>query len=253
MEFKTMNAGSNNPGGEGSPIVESPNEMNSRPAADFPNEPFACPNCGQMLAPSVRTCPSCRQAIDPNEIARPQVVIPIAEQVIPLSPVATKQHAQFSWGIFFATLGIWFVAAFAAEALLGYEKSQFVLFGLVVLTSAWVLQDARKKNIPKPFRWSIGSLLLWILIFPWYLARRRTPKAACPMIEGEGRHVRTLLIVLLVFFLLMSLLLLLKGPSHSSGGRKPATQGVDAPAGKIASLTGLNVSSRPIVAPPERS
>ncbi len=246
-----MNAGSNNPGGEESLMVESPNETNSRPAAAFPDEPFACPHCGQLLAPSCRTCPSCRQAIDPNEIARPDVVIPIAEQVIPLP---SKEYARFSWGIFFATLGIWLVVAFVAEGLLGYEKSQFLLGGLVVLSSLWVLRDARKNNIPKAFRWSIGSLLLWILIFPWYLARRRTPKAACPLIEGEGRHVRTLLFILLVFFLLMSLMLLLKGPPHpSSGGGKPATKGIDMPAGKIAALTNFKAAQRSARAPSEAS
>lgn len=242
MEHETMNASSNNPGGEESSMVEAPNETNSQPANSFPDEPFACPHCGQMLAPSCRTCPSCRQTIDLNEIVRPDVVIPIAEQIIPLP---TKEHARFSWGIFFATLGTWFIVALVAEALLGYEKSQFALGGLVVLSSAWVYQDARKNNIPKALRWSLGSLLLWIVFFPWYLARRRTPKAACPFIEGESRHIRTLIIVLLFFFLLMSLMLLLKGPTHSSpSGEKPATQGIDTPTGKIAALTTTNAVHR---------
>jgi len=248
-----MNAGSNNPGGDETSMVESPNESSSRPEAAFPDEPFACPNCGQMLAPSVRTCPSCRQAIDPNEIARPEIVIPIAEQVIPL-PSASREYARFSWAIFFATLGIWLVVAFVVEALLGYEKSQFALGGLVILSSAWVLHDARKNNIPKAVRWSIGSVLLWIIIFPWYLARRRTPKAACPFIEGEGRHVRTLLFILLVFFLLMSLMLLLKAPTKPSpGGQKPATNSVDVPAGKIAGLTTSKTAYRSARAPSDAS
>lgn len=230
-----MNGSSNNPGGEESSMVELPHEASIPPASSFPDEPFACPNCGQMLAPSCRVCPSCRQAIDPSQIARPDVIIPIAEQVVPLP---TREYARFSWGIFFATLGTWFIVAIIAEGLLGYEKSQFALGGLVILSSAWVFQDARKKNIPKALRWSLGSLLLWIVFFPWYLARRRTPKATCPFIEGESRHMRTLIIVILFFFLLMSLVLLLKGPGHSSsGGKKPATEGVEAPMGKIAMLT----------------
>lgn len=230
-----MNASSNKPGGEEPSMVESPNEANSQPEGSFPDEPFACPNCGQMLAPSCRTCPSCRQPIDPSQITHPDIVIPIAEQVIALPG---KEYARFSWGIFFAALGIWFVIAMIAEGLLGYEHSQFALGGLVVLSSAWVYHDARKRNIPKALRWSLGSLLLWIVFFPWYLARRRTPKAACPFVEGDSRHIRTLIIVLLVFFLLMSLVLLLKGPAHSStGGKKPATNGAGARSGKIAALT----------------
>lgn len=233
-------------------MVELPKEGGSMPAAAFPDEPFACPHCGQMLAPSCRICPSCRKTIDPKDIARPDIVIPIATQIIPLPG---KEHARFSWSIFFATLGIWFIAALIAERLLGYEKGQFVLGGLVILSSVWVLHDAREKNIPKPLRWSLGSFLLWIIIFPWYLARRKTPKAPCPFIEGEGGRVaRTLLFILLVFFLLSALMLLIKGPSHSSsGGKKPGTKGTHVPGGKIATLTNSNAIQSPARAPSEAS
>lgn len=217
-------------------MADLPEETGLQPAATFPDEPFACPNCGQMLAPSVRTCPSCKKAIDPKDIFRPEVVIPIAEQVVPLSP--TKEYARFSWGIFFAALGTWLAVAAIAETMLGPAKSQFVLFGLVVLSSWWVYRDARERNIPKPIRWSLGSLLLWMIIFPWYLSRRRNPKAECPFIEGEaGRVARTLLFILLVFFVLWVLMVLLKGPKKpSSGGKTPATHGASAPGGKITDM-----------------
>jgi hypothetical protein len=233
-------------------MAEFPEETGLRPAATFPDEPFACPHCGQMLAASVRVCPSCREAIDPNEVAHPEVVIPIAEQVVPLP---TKEYARFSWSIFFATLGIWLVAALIAQSLLGPEKSQFVLGGLVVLSSWWVFRDAREKNIPTPFRWGLGSVLLWVVIFPWYLARRRAPNAACPFIEGEGGRVaRTLLFILLFFFLLSVLMMLLKGPSKpSSGGKTPDTHGTTKPAGKIAALTNSVPVQSPAKAPSEAS
>ena len=109
----------------------------------------------------------------------------------------------------------WFLVAVAFQRLLGYEKSQFVLGGVVIISSAWILHDAHKKGIPKGLRWSLGSLFLWILIFPWYLARRRTPKASCPFIEGEsGRTARTLLIILFVIFLLGAVMMVIKGPVH---------------------------------------
>jgi len=219
-----------------SPVAESTSAADALAVIGFPDEPFACPHCGQMLASACRICPSCKEAVDPKEIARPAVVIPIAEPVVPL-PV--KEFARFSWSIFFATLGIWFAVALITERFLGYEKGQWALGGLVVLSSLWVLRDARMKNIPKPLRWSLGSLLLWILIFPWYLARRRTPNGPCPFIEGEGGRVaRTLLFILLVFVLLSALMLLLKGPAHPSrGGETPAPKGAEMPAGKIAALT----------------
>ncbi|MCL5005626.1 MAG: zinc ribbon domain-containing protein [Acidobacteria bacterium] len=193
-------------------MAESPNTEGTTPPAGYPDEPFACPHCGQMLAPSVRVCASCKQPIDPSQIARPAVSIPIAEQVIPLPQ---KEVARFSWSIFFAVLGTWFIVAVALQRFVGYEPSQFVLGGVVLISSAWILYDARKKGIPKALRWGVGSLLLWILIFPWYLSRRRTPQAACPFIEGEsGRVARTLLFILLVFFLLSAVMLLLRGPAH---------------------------------------
>lgn len=217
-------------------MAELPENAAVGPAAVFPEEPFPCHHCGQMLAPGCRVCPSCKQAIDPGKIARPQVAAPVAEQVIP-APV--QQYARFSWSIFFATLGIWLFVALTTERLLGPERGQILLGGLVILSSVWVLHDARAKNIPKPLRWSIGSFLLWIFIFPWYLARRKTPQASCPFIEGEsGRVVRTLLFILLVFFLISALMMLLKGPPKvSPGGNNPDTHGTGMPGGKIAGFT----------------
>lgn len=231
---------------------DQPEKTGYLPAATFPDEPFACPNCGQMLAPSCRVCPSCRETVDPNDIARPEVVIPIATQVVPL-PV--KEYAQFSWSMFFATLAVWLVVGMVTEGLLGPEKGQFVLLGLVLLSSVWVLHDAREKNIPKPFRWSLGSFLLWIFVFPWYLARRRTPEAECPFIEGEGgRVVRTLLFLLLVFFLISVIMLLLKGPSKPpSKTPAPSTNTLSAPSGKIAQLTNSMAVHSPASAPSEAS
>lgn len=233
-------------------MVDLPEGTSLPTAATFPDEPFACPNCGQLLAPSVRVCPSCRQAVDPSEIARPAVNMVLAEQVVRLP---TEEYARFSWSIFFAALGVWLVVAAIAESLLGPVPSQVLLFSLVALSSVWVYRDAREKNIPTPIRWSLGSLLLWMIIFPWYLSRRRTPKASCPFIEGEGGRVaRTLLVILLVFFLLSALMMLLKGPKKpSSGGKTPDTHGAAAPGGKIATLTNPVPVHAPASAPSEAS
>lgn len=233
-------------------MADLPDGTSLRPAATFPDEPFACPNCGQMLAPSVRVCPSCKRAVDLSEIVRPAVNMVLAEQVVPLP---AREYARFSWSIFFAALGAWLLVAAIAESLLGPVTSQVVLFSLVALSSAWVYRDAREKNIPTPIRWSLGSLLLWMIIFPWYLARRRTPKAPCPFIEGEGGRVaRTLLVILLIFFLLSVLMMLLKGPKKSSpGGKTPDTHETAAPGGKIATLTNSTPVHAAASAPSEAS
>jgi len=207
-----LKADSDNSEGEEISMVESPGPAGTPRDVAFPDEPFACPHCGQLLAPSVRVCASCKQPIDPSQIARPVISIPIAEQIISLPQ---KEQARFSWNIFLGVLGAWLLVAVAFERFLGYQKSQFVLGGVVIASSVWILYDAHKIGIPKALRWSVGSLLLWILIFPWYLARRRTPEATCPFIEGEsGRVARTLLFVLLVFFLLSAVMLVIKGPAH---------------------------------------
>jgi hypothetical protein len=233
-------------------MADLPEGTGLQPAATFPDEPFACPNCGQLLAPSVRVCPSCKQDVNPSEIVRPDVTVVIAEQVVPMP---AQVQARFSWGIFFAALGTWLIAAAIAESLLGPGPSNVVLFSLVALSSVWVYRDARERNIPTPIRWSLGSLLLWMVIFPWYLARRRTPKAPCPFIEGEGGRVaRTLLVILLVFLLLSALMVLLKGPKKSSpGGKTPDTHGTSASGGKIATLTISIPVQLPASAPSEAS
>ncbi len=54
---------------------------------------------------------------------------------------------------------------------------------IVVVSSIWVLLDARKKGIAKnsqegllsmgPWGWFFGSLIFWIIFFPLYLYKRR--------------------------------------------------------------------------------
>jgi hypothetical protein len=180
----------------------------------FPEEAFPCPYCGQMLAPSCRVCVACKKPIDPNHIVRHEA--PHAEpQALPgpEPPSASVPRAKFSWGIFFAVLGIWFLIAALSQLTLGYEKGQFVLAGIVLFSSLWVFGDAQKKGIPKPFRWGFGCLLVWVVFFPWYLSRRRTPTAPGPFIEGEaGPTTRILLVILVALFLLGAMLTILKGP-----------------------------------------
>ena len=177
---------------------------------DFPGEPFACPACGQMLAPTCRVCVACKQPIDPTQIGRPEAVAARTE------PEAIPPHLErvpFPWGILLIVLVLWFFTASVTVRLLGPVNSQFAMGGLLVLSSIWVLYDARHRDVPKPLRWGIGCLLLWIVFFPWYLARRRTPQAACPFIEAQGRSlVRTVLVALLVLFLVSVVLAILKGP-----------------------------------------
>ena len=144
-------------------------------------EPFPCPHCGQMLGPDVRVCAACRQPVD---LRRVEPTAPAPPQFAP-APAPQRPIVRFSWGIFLIVFLLGGLVANVAVAALGLVKGGFVLIGLQVLTSAWVLFDAREKGIPRPLRWSLGSLLLWILFFPWYLARRRQRNAVCPLVEDR--------------------------------------------------------------------
>jgi hypothetical protein len=83
-----------------------------------------------------------------------------------------------------------------------------LLGSVVILTSAWVYYDAHNKLVPKPLRWGLGSLLLWIVLFPWYLARRKDPAAPCRLEEVSSRTL--LLAPLVIFFLMGFVIIVLK-------------------------------------------
>ncbi len=183
---------------------------NSLSDSAFPTEPFPCPGCGQMLAPTVRVCVACKQPIDVAQIRQPEAVAPPAQkQPVPPAPV----RARFSWPIFFLVLTDWILAAAIAQKLWGFVISQLAMGSVVVISSFWVFFDAHQKGVPKPFRWGLGSLLLWVFVFPWYLARRKTPQAPCPLVEAEAGPVARALFFILIFLVLLGAVnLILKGP-----------------------------------------
>jgi hypothetical protein len=179
----------------------------SRPEPAFPSEPFACPACGQMLAPTCRVCVACKQPISPAECGRLQAV---AAPAGTLQPLACPSPVRFSWRTFLIVFGIWLIVATVVQRLLGPIKSQLALAGVQILSSLWVFYDAQERGVPKALRWGLGSLLLWPIVFPWYLARRSVPQAPCPFVEAPVNPItRALLIVLLVVIFL----LILKGPA----------------------------------------
>lgn len=184
--------------------------------SEFPTEPFPCPHCGQMLAPTVRVCVACKQPIEPHQIRRPAPPPPPPIIAVSPEPEAVerieRERARFSWGIFFRVLLIWFAATLLSVQFLKYATAQMFLEGLILLSSIWVFYDAQKKGIPKPFRWAVGSLLLWIVVFPWYLSRRQKPRATCPFIEAEASPAaRAFLFILAAVFLIAAVMALLKG------------------------------------------
>ncbi len=181
-------------------------------AAEFPSEPFPCPACGQLLGPSCRVCVSCKHPINPAEIARPREVSMPAAYAPNAQP--RPQMVRFSWPIFFAVLGVSFGIALIFQSV--WKDQQQVLLamgGVQTLAGVWVFFDAQRRGIPRPLRWSMGTLFLPMVIFPWYLTRRRTPELSVPFLEMIS--LTRLLLIALLFFLLLNLIVyIVQGPPH---------------------------------------
>ena len=163
----------------------------------LPAEPFPCPACGQLLAPSCRVCVACKHVIDSAEIRKPTVLPEVGE------PARREtEPVRFSWRIFLIVFAIWVVGASLVQRYMDPLKGQLALGGVQILCSFWVIYDALERRLPKPLRWGVGTLLLWPIIFPWYLARRKQPGQPCPFIEAPVSPMKraALFILLAVLF-----------------------------------------------------
>jgi hypothetical protein len=133
--------------------------------------------------------------------------------VLAPSTEAQAERVPYPWRIFFVVLGISFCLALLLQAFWGEQTAQLAMGGAQVLAGVWVFYDALRLRIPRPLRWAVGSILLPIVIFPWYLARRRTPQASVPFVEAEvGPVTRVLLVAVLLFFLASLIFYIVHGP-----------------------------------------
>jgi len=200
----------------GSPNPEAATKDNTASVAEFPSEPFPCPACGQLLAPSCRVCVACKHPLDPAEIARPsEAVLSTARSS---STEARPVPIRYPWPIFFMVLGFAFLLGLlysgaVVSGLLKENQAQLALQGAPILAGVWVFFDALRRRIPRPLRWAVGTMLLLIVIFPWYLARRRSLQSSVPFVEGEVGPVARFLLFVLLFFILASLIYtIVQGP-----------------------------------------
>ena len=180
-------------------------------SAAVSDEPFACPHCGQMLGAACRICVACKQPVD-AAAAKKAAAQPMFVR-LPVPPIEPVVRARFSWMIFAVCLASIFVlftvvalACLAARITTPDKLNPVVRIAggwLALGSSIWVFYDARQKHIPKPLRWAVSTALVWIIAFPWYLSRRRTPRAVVPFMEAESSvFFRVLLIVVLALFVL---------------------------------------------------
>jgi hypothetical protein len=189
------------------------------PQSGFPDEAFECPYCGQLLAPSCRVCVSCKLPIDPARIQRP------AEAIAAAPAVEAKPEpppVRFSWTMFFAVLAVSWASAIVALRFLGLEKAQIVMGAAQLSSVVWVFFDARQKLVRRPLRWAVGSVILWMVFFPWYLARRRKLDAPCPFVESDSSpFTRVMLLVVFIIFLAGIVVALVSGPELKPGTGSP--------------------------------
>jgi hypothetical protein len=120
---------------------------------------------------------------------------------------------RYPWRLFFVVLGSSFFLALLCEGLWGEQKAQLAMGGAQTLAGVWVFFDALRQRLQRPARWALGTMLLPVVIFPWYLARRSKPQATVPFVEAEvGPVTRFLLFALLVFFLASLIFYIVKNP-----------------------------------------
>jgi hypothetical protein len=71
---------------------------------------------------------------------------------------------------------------------------------------AWVYFDAKSRKIDQPILWAIGSVFLWIIVVPFYFAKR-------PLKSGEVREGGTAWNVIKSFAIFWTLLMFIIGVS----------------------------------------
>jgi hypothetical protein len=208
----------------GTPDPEPEKAPSEVAPAEFPTEPFPCPACGQLLAPSCRICVACKHPITAAEISPPQPATS-AEASAP-NPQLRREVVRYPWPVFFVVLGGSFFigliyAAIVTRGLLKEEQAQLAIQAAPILAGVWVFFDALRRHIPRPLRWAIGTMLPAVIL-PWYLARRRRPRAYVPFVEAEvGPVTRFLLFALLFFFLASLFFYIVKGPPATTPAHPP--------------------------------
>lgn len=189
--------------------------------AGVPDEPFPCPACGQLLAPTCRVCVACRKPIDFEAVGRPRLE-ELPSAIPQPATKAPRERVPYPWRLLIVVMSVGMLIGLACVALWGEEKGPLVVQGLPVLAGVWVFLDALRHRVPRPLRWAIGTVLLLAVILPWYLARRNKPEATVPFVEAEvGPVTRFLLFALLIFFLVSLVFQIVQGPPPKG---KPAAE-----------------------------
>ncbi|MGH9406730.1 MAG: hypothetical protein ACRD3D_12955 [Terriglobia bacterium] len=242
-----------------------------------PDEPFTCPNCGQLLAPACRVCVACREPVDFSKVRAAEPPADLAAALERPAPETAKPRAraQFSWAIFAVSVVAYFMIVAAAERvraavhvtpfwaglvadcalsaigavslyrqggdrkralgrglaffcisvpcylaisygaerlLLAHhlrplEAGLWIQSAIQVACALWIFFDASVRRVPHRLRWALGSFLIWIIVFPWYLSRRRMPEVHCLIMEAPGRAFAWTVVWLILLYAVLGMIL----------------------------------------------
>ena len=163
---------------------------------------------------------ACRHAIDPAEITRPQAVtLPTASAP---GTILRPEAVRYPWRIFFAVLGIAFLLALSSKDSGGNKGLSWRWWASRPLPVSGCFSMRSGSASPGRWRWAVGSMFLPVVIFPWYLARRRAPQSPVPFVETEvGPVTRFLLFALLLFFLVSLIFYIVQGPPSATAPTPP--------------------------------
>jgi uncharacterized paraquat-inducible protein A len=148
-------------------------------AEDINEGAIRCKHCRSDL---VKECPTCKEAIHSQATKCKKCGADLAaKQALPFSPIAGATPT--SGIVFFFVAFVMIILSFV----LGPVGPSILWLG----TSIWVAFDAGthrlgqyQNGIGGPASACIGSLLLWIIVFPWYLAIRSRIRAGVQPVKA---------------------------------------------------------------------
>jgi p-aminobenzoyl-glutamate transporter AbgT len=125
----------------------------------------------------------------------------------------SSERVYFPWTLFFALFAVRILVIGGIVVVRHWDFSKIALLENTVdlITAGLVFYDASRKHISKALRWALGTLFLWVVFFPWYLARRRELQKACPLVEAEASPLmRGLVFLLFLYFILGALIVIMQ-------------------------------------------
>ncbi|AJJ57306.1 MULTISPECIES: hypothetical protein [Yersinia pseudotuberculosis complex] len=80
---------------------------------------------------------------------------------------------------------------------------ELILGVIFFISGVYVLDDATKRGVSNQLAWAVGTVILWLIVFPLYLVRRNALTQTVSNIDGaekpNSKRLGFVLILLLSF------------------------------------------------------